>query len=134
METNNLEDALHMALELAFQKNIRIVYWNTHLDNIHVIRKIVNTEYFLKKYRYRGILDAVCKLSDETSFYLSHFSLDNEDIINIIQEKINTFGIKIMLIDYEEKDKELISKIEKSLNIPVIAVLNQNKTIKFSNT
>jgi len=124
METNNPENALQMALDLAFQKNIQVVYWNTYLDNIQVIRKIVCTEYFLKKYRYRGVLDAICKLSDE-SFHLFHFSLDDEGLVNVIQEKIKKFGIKIILIDYEEKDKEIIEKIEKSSSIPVVAVLNQ---------
>jgi len=123
METNNPENALEMALDLAFQKNIPTMYWNINLDNLHVIRKIVSTDYFKKKYRYWGILDVICKLSDE-SFYLFHFSLGKEDLISVIQDKIGRYKINIMLIDYEEKDKELFEKIEKSLNIPVIGVLN----------
>ena len=124
METNNPEDALNIALELVFKKNIPVVYWNTNLDNIQVIRKIVSTEYFLNEFEYKGILDAICKLSD-IRFGLYHFSLDNEDLINTIHKITSKY--EIMLIDYEKKDKELIERIEKISNIPVIAVINSIK-------
>jgi len=123
MEPKIPEDALNMALELAFEKKIRVIYWDTNLDNFKIIRKIVCADYFRKRYSYKGILDAVCKLSDHF-FNLFIFSIDDKNLIENIQEKIERYGINMMFVDYEEKDKELVSKIEKSLNIPVVGVLN----------
>jgi replicative DNA helicase len=133
------EKALSMAIDIITQQKLPVLYCNTNLTDIQIVQKIVSLEAgidiknlksgLLNDHEYKSILNVVEKIY-EAPLYICEYTYEN------IEQRKETFielskkeNIKIIFIDYEKKDKDLVNKIIDGTVIPIIAIENEGNNI-----